>query len=374
MTNSGKPLRRVAVYCGSAFGNNPAFRAEAAALGAAIAKAGLGLVYGGACRGLMGVLADAALAEGGEVIGVLPDALKDREIAHNGLTSLELVATMHERKARIHELSDAILALPGGFGTLDELLEAITWAQIGLHAKPCILINTANYWNGLLAFLDTAVGRRASSKREESRTGTRRRQRAEAIGHGYQPAREPQTLRCELRRVSCRYVNQASFRRAQHRQHRPEEKSSLPCSRASSPPLPQLHRAIWPRPREAAARLGIATAYGSYEELLADPNIDAIYNPLPNQLHVPWTAKAAEAGKHVLCEKPLSMTVAEAKTLLDVRARTGVKICEAFMIRSAPQWLRVRQLLDEGRIGEVRAVNAHLQLLQCERGEHPQPD
>jgi predicted dehydrogenase len=108
--------------------------------------------------------------------------------------------------------------------------------------------------------------------------------------------------------------------------------------------------------QDAATKLGIATAYGSYEELLADPNIDAIYNPLPNQLHVPWTAKAAEAGKHVLCEKPLSMTVAEAKTLLDVRASTGVKICEAFMIRCAPQWLRVRQLLDEGRIGELRAV------------------
>ena len=111
--------------------------------------------------------------------------------------------------------------------------------------------------------------------------------------------------------------------------------------------------------REAAAALGIPTAYGSYEELLADPNIDAIYNPLPNQLHVPLTVKAAEAGKHVLCEKPLSMTVAEAKTLLGVRERTGVKICEAFMIRSAQQWLRVRQLLDEGRIGELRAVNAH---------------
>jgi predicted dehydrogenase len=111
--------------------------------------------------------------------------------------------------------------------------------------------------------------------------------------------------------------------------------------------------------REAASQLGIPTAYGSYEELLADPNIDAIYNPLPNQLHVPLTAKAAEAGKHVLCEKPLSMTVAEAKTLLDVRARTGVKICEAFMIRSCHQWLRVRELLSEGRIGDLRAVNAH---------------
>src|SRR6266852_8086136 len=108
----------------------------------------------------------------------------------------------------------------------------------------------------------------------------------------------------------------------------------------------------------AAAQLGIPKAYGSYEELLADPEIDAIYNPLPNQLHVPWTAKAAEAGKHVLCEKPLSMTVAEAETLLEVRARTGVKIGEAFMIRSFTQWLRLRELLDEGRIGELRAVVA----------------
>jgi len=157
MTHSSLPLRRVAVFCGSAFGSNPAFRAEASALGAAIGKAGLGLAYGGASRGLMGVLADAALAEGAEVIGVLPEALNGREIAHTGLTSLELVLTMHERKARIHELSDAILVLPGGYGTLDELLEALTWAQIGLHAKPCILINTANYWDGLLAFLDTAV-------------------------------------------------------------------------------------------------------------------------------------------------------------------------------------------------------------------------
>jgi predicted dehydrogenase len=108
--------------------------------------------------------------------------------------------------------------------------------------------------------------------------------------------------------------------------------------------------------REAATALGIATAYGSYEELLADPEIDAIYNPLPNQLHVPWTIKAAEAGKHVLCEKPLSLTVAEAETLLAVRARTGVKIGEAFMIRSYPQWLRVRELLGEGRIGELRSI------------------
>jgi uncharacterized protein (TIGR00730 family) len=157
MTHSFPSLRRVAVFCGSAYGSNPAFRAEAASLGTGIGKAGLGLVYGGASRGLMGALADAALAEGAEVIGVLPEALNGREIAHTRLTSLELVLTMHERKARIHELSDAILVLPGGYGTLDELMEAVTWAQIGLHAKPCILINTANYWDGLLAFIDTAV-------------------------------------------------------------------------------------------------------------------------------------------------------------------------------------------------------------------------
>ena len=108
--------------------------------------------------------------------------------------------------------------------------------------------------------------------------------------------------------------------------------------------------------QQAAARLNIPKAYGSYEELLADPEIDAIYNPLPNQLHVPWTIKAAEAGKHVLCEKPLSLTVAEAKTLLAVRAATGVKIGEAFMIRTYPQWLRIRQLLSEGRIGQLRSI------------------
>ena len=108
--------------------------------------------------------------------------------------------------------------------------------------------------------------------------------------------------------------------------------------------------------QQAAVDLGIGTVYGSYEELLADPNIDAVYNPLPNQFHVPWTIKAAEAGKHVLCEKPISLTAAEARTLLDVRARTGVKIGEAFMIRSYHQWLRLRELLDEGRVGALRSV------------------
>jgi uncharacterized protein (TIGR00730 family) len=157
MTSTKQPLRRVAVFCGSASGTNPAFVAEARALGAAIAAAGLGLVYGGANIGLMGAVADAALAGGAHAIGVLPEVLVNREIAHDGLTQFELVSTMHERKARMAELADAFLMLPGGYGTIEELFEAVTWAQLGLHAKPCILINTAGYWDGLLAFLDTAV-------------------------------------------------------------------------------------------------------------------------------------------------------------------------------------------------------------------------
>lgn len=157
MSQSQAQPRRVAVYCGSADGNFPAFRAEAVALGQAIAAAGLGLVYGGANAGLMGAVADSALAAGASVIGVLPDVLSDREIAHSGLTRLEFVETMHHRKARMAELADAFLILPGGYGTLEELLEIVTWAQLRLHAKPVILINTLDYWDGLLAFLDSAV-------------------------------------------------------------------------------------------------------------------------------------------------------------------------------------------------------------------------
>ena len=149
--------RRVAVYCGSADGNDPAFLAESRALGHAIAAAGFGLVYGGASVGLMGAVADAALAAGGEVIGILPEVLAGREIAHSGLTHLELVPTMHIRKARMHALANAFIALPGGYGTLDELVEALTWAQLRIHAKPCILVNTAGYWDGLIRFLDSAV-------------------------------------------------------------------------------------------------------------------------------------------------------------------------------------------------------------------------
>jgi hypothetical protein len=150
-------VKRVAVYCGSANGSDPVFLAEAKQLGSAIAQAGLGLVYGGASVGLMGAVADAALAGGAQVIGVLPEILSGSEIAHRRLTRLEMVPTMHERKARMVKMADAFLMLPGGYGTLDEMMEIVTWKQLRLHAKPCLLINTAGYWDGLLAFLDRAV-------------------------------------------------------------------------------------------------------------------------------------------------------------------------------------------------------------------------
>src|SRR5579864_6667954 len=165
---SGSRPRRVAVYCGSASGNDPAFMDEARALGKAIAEAGMGVVYGGANVGLMGAMADSALAGGAEVIGVLPEVLAGREIAHTGLTRLESVSTMHQRKARMVALADAFLILPGGHGTLDEMLEIITWSQLRLHSKPCILINTLGYWNGLLAFLDHTV--RAGFLKPENRS------------------------------------------------------------------------------------------------------------------------------------------------------------------------------------------------------------
>jgi uncharacterized protein (TIGR00730 family) len=139
-------VKRVCVFCGSSPGARPGYRAAAQALGAAIAKRGLGLVYGGAHVGLMGVVADAALAEGGEVIGVLPRALETKELAHRNLSALYVVESMHERKALMAELSDAFVALPGGIGTLEEIFEAWTWTQLGLHEKPCALLDVEGYY------------------------------------------------------------------------------------------------------------------------------------------------------------------------------------------------------------------------------------
>jgi uncharacterized protein (TIGR00730 family) len=147
----------VCVFCGSSPGAHPDYEAAARALGVGLADAGTPVVYGGASVGLMGALADAALEAGGEVVGVIPRSLVDREAAHPGLTALHVVGTLHERKARMAELSDAFVALPGGAGTLEELFEVYTWAQLGLHAKPLALVNVRAYFDGLLAFLDHAT-------------------------------------------------------------------------------------------------------------------------------------------------------------------------------------------------------------------------
>src|SRR5271156_1009778 len=149
--------RRVCVFCGSSLGVKQAYRAEAVALGRLLGEAGLGLVYGGAQVGLMGALADSALDNGGEVIGVIPRTLAGIEVAHQRLSQLVLVETMHERKALMAQEADAFVALPGGFGTLDEFFEILTWAQLGIHAKPCLLVNTAGYYDYLLSFLEVAI-------------------------------------------------------------------------------------------------------------------------------------------------------------------------------------------------------------------------
>ena len=150
------PLRRVCLYAGSSPGADPAYAEATATLARLLAERGIGIAYGGASVGLMGVLADAALEAGGEVVGVLPRALQAREIGHTGLTSLEIVETMHERKARMAELSDAFIALPGGVGTLEEVVEAMTWTMLGIHLKPVGLLSVGGYYEPLEAWLDQA--------------------------------------------------------------------------------------------------------------------------------------------------------------------------------------------------------------------------
>jgi len=148
---------RICVYAGSNPGADPAFAEATADLARLLAERGIGVVYGGAHKGLMGILADTALAAGGEVIGVIPQQLFDREIAHTGLTEQHVVASMHERKALMAELADAFIALPGGAGTLEELIEVFTWSMLGLHAKPLGVLNVNGYYDGLAALLDNAV-------------------------------------------------------------------------------------------------------------------------------------------------------------------------------------------------------------------------
>lgn len=150
-------LRRICVFCGSSPGRTTAYADAARALGRLLARRDVELVFGGGHVGLMGTIADAVLAEGGRAIGVIPRALMQRELGHTGLTRLHVVESMHERKALMAELSDAFVALPGGFGTFEEFCEVITWAQLGIHPKPCALLDVGGYWSPLIELFDRAV-------------------------------------------------------------------------------------------------------------------------------------------------------------------------------------------------------------------------
>ncbi len=150
-------MPRVCVFCGSKVGNNPLYAEAARHFGSLLVARGLGVVFGGGHIGLMGVVADTVLQAGGEVVGVIPRALVDRELAHGGVSLMHVVGSMHERKALMADLSDAFVALPGGYGTADELFEILTWAQLGIHAKPIGLLNVAGYFDPLLAWVDRTV-------------------------------------------------------------------------------------------------------------------------------------------------------------------------------------------------------------------------
>jgi len=150
-------LQTLCVFCGSSSGSDPIYRDTAEAVGKLLASRGIGLVYGGGKVGLMGTVADACLAAGGRATGVMPQLLVDKEVAHAGLTELRVVGSMHERKALMADLSDAFLALPGGFGTWEEFFEVLTWSQLGIHRKPCALLNINGFYNPLLAMADNAV-------------------------------------------------------------------------------------------------------------------------------------------------------------------------------------------------------------------------
>jgi len=161
-------VRRVCVFCGSSPGARPAYAAAAEELARSLTAAGVGVVYGGGGVGLMGKLADTVLAEGGEVTGVIPEALVAKEIGHPGLSDMRVVGSMHERKALMADLSDAFVALPGGLGTVEELFEIYTWAQLGLHRKPCALLDVEGYYAGIVAFLEHAVRERFLSEEHRS--------------------------------------------------------------------------------------------------------------------------------------------------------------------------------------------------------------
>jgi uncharacterized protein (TIGR00730 family) len=157
MSAAGSPEKWIGVFCASASGASPEYLHAAAELGRRIAERGYGVLYGGTMVGAMGAVADAALAAGGAVVGFIPDVIQERQVEHRGLTELHVVRTMHERKAMLAARADAFVALPGGYGTMDEFIEIVTWAQLKIHAKPCVLVNVNGFWDGLLQFLDHCV-------------------------------------------------------------------------------------------------------------------------------------------------------------------------------------------------------------------------
>jgi uncharacterized protein (TIGR00730 family) len=188
-------MKTLCVYCGSNSGTDPAYAAQARGLGERLAADGIALVYGGGNVGLMGTVADAVLAGGGEVIGVIPQQLVDWEVAHRGVSRLEVVDSMHIRKARMFELSDGFVALPGGFGTLDEMFEMLTWRQLGLGKKPCAFLDVAGFWQPLMTMLDTMVRERFlhAEQREDMWHGDDIDALLEWM-HGYVPAQADKWL------------------------------------------------------------------------------------------------------------------------------------------------------------------------------------
>lgn len=185
-------MERVCVYCGSSPGHDPAYRRAAREMGEELVARDLGLVFGGGSVGLMGTVADAVMDGGGEAIGVIPEALEAREVAHGGLTELAVVGSMHERKRRMVELSDGFVALPGGLGTLEELFEVLTWAQLGIHEKPCGVLNVAGFYDGLVSHLDgaTEAGFVSPAHRDLARVETEPAALLDAFER-YEPPTEP---------------------------------------------------------------------------------------------------------------------------------------------------------------------------------------
>ena len=182
-------MKRICVYCGSSPGRVPAYREAARGLAAELVSRGIDLVYGGASVGTMGVIADAVLEAGGQVFGVIPQALVDKEVAHHGLSELHVVQSMHERKAKMAELSDGFVALPGGWGTIEEIFEMLTWAQLGFHQKPCGLLNISGYYDHLYTFLKHAFDQHFV--REEFRPMIMMEQTAAALLDRYQQYQAP---------------------------------------------------------------------------------------------------------------------------------------------------------------------------------------